>query len=183
MKKLSNYSHEELMRLSNEEISKLMEEERRSLNNPSSQSPSPEDPHSQFDEKVTYWAGGVHRLMRSCVEDGQDPYSIYNLTSYTKDKQQEPQLDSIMEQVFSSKWNTQGVDWDRSIYELRIKEDYAPYELEPTQITDVLVANNKSELDRLVSMAKSKGIKVRLGEAIYYIYDANSLHRLIKSMT
>jgi len=74
-----------------------------------------------YEERVKYWSGTLHREMRWQAESGLDPYAIYDLEWYENIKKIEPDIDSIMDKIFTSYWNTTGGHWSKEEYLKRIK--------------------------------------------------------------
>jgi len=75
-----------------------------------------------YEERVKYWSGTLHREMRWQAESGLDPYAIYTSEWYKRIKTIEPEIDSIMDKIFSSQWNTTGGEWSKEEFLKRIKE-------------------------------------------------------------
>ncbi len=118
-KKMSDYSHEELLKLSTKELSELFDLERENRYEKSLSSGEEKYLNYTFQEKVSFWSGELHQSMRWSVEDGEDPYSIYTLEWYKSTKEFEPDFDKIMDEVFEKKWGT-GADWSKEEYLKRI---------------------------------------------------------------
>lgn len=64
-----------------------------------------------LDEKISYWAGGLHTIMRNQVESGFDEYSIFTVDWYNNIKKHEPDFEHILSVVFSEKL---GNHWSKS---------------------------------------------------------------------
>lgn len=72
------------------------------------------------EQKVKHWSGSLHRQMRMQVESGLDPYAIYGSGWYNDVKKVEPNIDQIMDEVFSKYWSTTGGEWSKEEYLKRI---------------------------------------------------------------
>ncbi len=118
-KKMKDYTNEEFSKLSDKEKSKLFEIEREESAKELLHFEKVIYPNYGFDEKVKFWSGELHQSMRWLVEDGEDPYVIFTPEWYKSTKDFEPELDKIMEEVFSKYWGT-GADWSKEEYFKRI---------------------------------------------------------------
>lgn len=118
-KSINDYTHEELLKMSNDKLSKLFEEERKKEQKKGVKLRDEIYPNYTFQEKVSFWSGQLHRQMRWQVESGLDPYIIYSPEWYQSTKEFEPDFDKIMDEVFDKKWGT-GADWSKEEYLKRI---------------------------------------------------------------
>ncbi len=119
-KDFKDYSHEELLRMTNEEISILFNIEEEKENQGRLHFEKNEYPKFSFDEKVKFWSGALHQQMRWQVESGLDPYSIYDLNWYKLVKEREPNIDSIIDTVFEKYWSSTGAEWSKEEYLKRL---------------------------------------------------------------
>lgn len=119
--KISDYSHEELLNLSAEELSKLFDIEREGELKKRIQFENTEYFTLSFEEKVKFWSGTLHRQMRWQVESGLDPYDIYDISWYNDIKITEPNIDLIMDEVFTKYWSSTGGEWSKEEYLKRIQ--------------------------------------------------------------
>lgn len=119
-KKISDYSHDELLKLSTNELSNLFDIERDKEDKKWLQFHQEEYPTFSFDQKVKHWSGTLHRQMRWQAESGLDPYAIYDKDWYDNAKKEEPNIDSIMDEVFAKYWSTTGGEWSKEEYLKRI---------------------------------------------------------------
>lgn len=178
-KPLKDYTHEELLKLPIEEVSKLFDiDEEQNLIKRSGL--SEEEYHKLgFNEKVKYWSGELGRQMRRDLEEGIDPYSIFSLDWYEEVKTIEPDVGLIMDTVFSKYWSTTGVDWDKNIYNLRIKTDYKPFRMDWIEFVRVFKDYNRKNYKDFILKANSKGIIINKGNYNYYLFDEKSIKDLI----
>ncbi len=122
MKRISDYTHTELLNLSPTELSALFDIEREIENEKALKFENKEYPMFSFDEKVKFWSGNLHRQMRWQAESGLDPYAIYDLDWYKSVKEKEPYIDAIMNEVFDKYWSSTGGEWSKEEYLKRITE-------------------------------------------------------------
>lgn len=118
-KKIKDYTHEELLQLSNDELSTLLDIEMKVSVEKRFDFEKEEYPNFSFNEKVKYWSGVLYRQMRWQVESGLDPYAIYD-SKWHEIKKQEPEIDKIMDCVFDEYWNG---EWSKVEFAKRIKND------------------------------------------------------------
>jgi hypothetical protein len=123
-KKISDYSHEELLKLSTDELSRLFDIEREDEDKKRINFESNEYPKFSFEEKVKFWSGNLHRQMRWQVESGLDPYAIYDEQWYKEVKITEPNIDLIMNEVFAKHWSSTGGKWEKEEYYKRINKPF-----------------------------------------------------------
>ena len=62
-----------------------------------------------YEERVRYWSGALHQQMRWNVESGVDEYGFYSKKWLEQTKEMEPQIESILEDVFKIYWKNY---WD-----------------------------------------------------------------------
>lgn len=116
-KKIKDYTHSELLELTNDELSKLLDIEMNDSEAKRNEFEKKEYPNFSFNEKVKYWSGVLYRQMRWQVESGLDPYAIYD-SKWHEIIKQEPEIDKIMDCVFDEYWKG---EWDKSEFIKRIK--------------------------------------------------------------
>ncbi len=72
-----------------------------------------------FDQKVSHWSGSLHRSMRWNGESGYDEYAIYSPEWHAAVLEIEPEIDRIMDEVFT-RWRG---TWSKAEYLKRIRGD------------------------------------------------------------
>lgn len=70
-----------------------------------------------FKNKVEYWSGNLHGIMRNQVESCLDEYAIFTVEWYKIVKEYEPEFDNIMNTVFAENWRGH---WDKNEYLKRV---------------------------------------------------------------
>ncbi|MGL4599359.1 MAG: hypothetical protein ACRCYO_17685 [Bacteroidia bacterium] len=121
MKKLKDYTHEELLKMSVEELSQLLDSEKRKVE-PTLAIEKENYQKLSDTERLGFWASNLHNAMRWQVESGYDPYAIFNKEWYEQAKGMESNIDLIMNEIFMNYWTTTGSKWDREEYLKRIRE-------------------------------------------------------------
>jgi pectate lyase len=79
-------------------------------------------PTFSYKEKIKHWSGTLHRQMRWQIENGLDPYAIYNKNWYKNTRKFEPLIDEIMNDIFSNYWSSEGGKWSKEEYLKRIEK-------------------------------------------------------------
>jgi hypothetical protein len=61
-------------------------------------------PKFSFEEKVSHWAGTLDRRMRWNADSGADEYAIFSAKWYATTKEDEPDIDRIIDSIFETHW-------------------------------------------------------------------------------
>lgn len=104
MQRLSQYTHEEILNLSNEELNRLVDFTRRQNNHRGILFEKDKYVKLSFDNKVKYWSEELSQQMNWQKESGSDIYGIYDKEWYDRIKLIEPDFDRIIDAVFRDYW-------------------------------------------------------------------------------
>ena len=79
-----------------------------------------EYPYYSIEKKIGYWSGTINQQMRWQAESGLNEYAIFSPRWYKWAKEQEPEFDKIIDEVFKRflAW-----EWDKNEYLKRINGD------------------------------------------------------------
>lgn len=78
-----------------------------------------EYPQKSFEQRCEYWRDNMEKGMREQAKLGLPPFSIFNKSWYESVKEQEPEIDQILDALFLNQWK----EMDKSAFKNAIAED------------------------------------------------------------
>jgi len=65
-----------------------------------------EYPKKSFEERCNYWRENMEKGMREQEKLGLPPFSVFNKAWYESVKEQEPEIDQIIDALFTNQWKS-----------------------------------------------------------------------------
>jgi hypothetical protein len=63
-----------------------------------------EYPLKSFEQRCEYWRDNIEKGMREQAKLGLPPFSVFNKAWYESVKEQEPEIDEILDALFLNQW-------------------------------------------------------------------------------